>query len=104
MRLPVLLALLMLGFSAAARADFACIQECASQGYDRSRCVTLCERGGGGGPGLIQQPGAPRNPYFDSLSNPVPQQQLAPRIDPTCLDDCRARGYKYQFCRKQCSY
>lgn len=104
MTLPAILAALLLSLPAAAHADFACIQECASQGYERSRCVTLCERGSGG-PGLLQQPGAPRNPYFDSLSDPVPRQPAPSlRTDSRCLDDCRAKGYKYQLCRKQCSY
>lgn len=111
MKLPGLLAALLLALSSAARADFACFQECAGRGYERSYCATYCEgtggRAAGGGsigPGLIQQPGAPRNPYFDNLSDPVPRQQPVPRTDAKCLDDCRAKGYKYQLCRKQCSY
>lgn len=118
MRLPAILAALTLAaLPTAASADYACYQECAQQGYERSYCMTVCERTGGNragtggvggmggiGPGLIQQPGAPRNPYLDSLSDPAPRQQPVPRTDPKCLDDCRAKGYKYQLCRKQCSY
>lgn len=87
----------------AAAADFACIQSCTRQGYDQSQCVTMCQSNAGA-PGITQQPGVLRNPYFDALPDPVPKSKPLPRIDPRCLDDCTAKGYKYQLCRKQCSY
>ena len=104
MKLALALALFGLALPAAA-AGPACFQDCLRQGYERSQCLSLCERNSGGGPSLIEQPGAPRNPYLDALPDPVPRQQPLPaRVDPRCLDDCKARGYQYGWCRKQCSY
>jgi hypothetical protein len=87
----------------------ACYQDCFRQGYERSQCLTICERGPGGG--LLDQPGVPRNPYLDALPDPVPKQQARQRpvapevdVDPRCLDDCRRQGHQYGYCRKQCSY
>lgn len=102
MKRLVLLALLAAAPAFAAD-SIACFNQCANQGYERSYCMTFCERGSGGS-GLIQQPGAPRNPYLDALPDPVSKQPPVPRVDPKCVDDCTAKGYKYQLCRKQCSY
>jgi hypothetical protein len=98
----------LVGLPAWAASSVACFQDCSRQGYERSQCVTICERGqGGGGVGLLDQPGAPRNPYLDALPDPVPKrQQAAPavNIDPRCMDDCRTKGHQYGYCRKQCAY
>ena len=101
----ILATLALLTLAPAVAADsVACFEQCASQGYDRSACMTICERSSGGA-GLTQQPGVPRNPYFDAIPDPLPKQkQPVLRVDPKCLDECTAKGYKYQLCRKQCSY
>jgi hypothetical protein len=96
--------LALLAISPVLAADtVACFNQCANQGYDRSYCVNVCERGGGGG-GLTQQPGVPRNPYLDAIPDPAPKQKPALRVEPRCVENCAARGYNYTFCRKQCSY
>jgi hypothetical protein len=98
----ILLSLLLLGTAPASGA--ACFQECLAQGYGSGQCAALCERGSRG-PGLIEQPGVPRNPYLDALPDPLPRQRPAQqRLDPRCLDDCQARRYQYDYCRRQCSY
>jgi hypothetical protein len=89
-----------------AASSVACFQDCSRQGYDRSQCVTLCERNQGG-VGLLDQPGVPRNPYLDALPDPVPkgrQTELPVNIDQRCMDDCRAQRHQYGYCRKQCAY
>lgn len=95
-------------FLAAPRAvatDFACYEDCMRQGYGRNYCAGSCQRDLGG-PGLPQQGGVPRNPAFDQLKRDAEpdSRALPPRVDPQCLSDCRARGWKYQLCRQQCSY
>lgn len=84
----------------------ACYEDCLRQGYDRSYCASACDRvRGNPAPALIEQPGAPRNPYLDALPDPAPRQRPLPqRLDKRCFDGCQARGHDYGYCRKQCSY
>ncbi len=105
-RILTALLLAAAGLPAGAADATACFQDCFRQGYERSQCVTICERGQRGG-GLLDQPGVPRNPYLDALPDPVPKQrQAAPpvNVDQRCMDDCRAKGHQYGYCRKQCAY
>ncbi|MBL8490084.1 MAG: hypothetical protein JNM82_04825 [Rhodocyclaceae bacterium] len=85
--------------------DFACLEDCLRQGYGRNYCAGACGRDAGG-PSLPQQGGLPRNPAFDQLRRDAEpdSRALPPRMDPQCMNDCRARGWKYQLCRQQCSY
>jgi hypothetical protein len=104
-RILTALLLAVAGLPAGAAGTTACYQDCFRQGYERSQCVTLCERGQGG-VGLLDQPGVPRNPYLDALPDPIPKRQpaAAVSIDARCLDDCRAKRHEYGYCRKQCAY
>jgi hypothetical protein len=89
--------------AAPALADsMACYRQCAAQGNDQSYCMTVCERNGGGG--ITQQPGVPKNPYLNAIPDPVPKEKPLRHIEPKCVDNCVARGYQYNYCRKQCSY
>ncbi|HMX16049.1 MAG TPA: hypothetical protein PK375_05205 [Rhodocyclaceae bacterium] len=111
MRIPrpalfsVLLGALALAAPIVAATDFACLEDCMRQGYGRSYCAGACQRDTGA-PALPQQGGVPRNPAFDQLKRDAEpdSRALPPRVDPQCLSDCRARGWKYQLCRQQCSY
>lgn len=102
------LLLLMAGLAGVAASalatDFNCMEGCFRQGHARSHCVAVC--GGGPGPGMLDQPGMPRNPAFDQMEQQShPQQRpLAPVVDPRCLDACRKRGFNYSLCRQQCAY
>lgn len=97
------------GLPVRAASSITCFQDCSRQGYDRAQCVTICEQHRErSGVGLFDQPGLPRNPYLDAIADPQPKgRQAAPppvNIDPRCMDDCRARGHQYGYCRKQCAY
>lgn len=87
--------------SAHATQDFACMQDCFRQGYDRNYCVSMCNTGGGG---MLDQPGLPKNPGFDQVRPNTPKQRLPAVADPKCMKDCQQRGYNYMLCQKQCSY
>ena len=91
-----------------------CYKDCFQRGYEESQCVMLCadKPSRGSGTGLLDQPGAPHNPYLDALPDPIQKRRLPPppamntntHIDPRCMDDCSARGHQYGYCRKQCGY
>lgn len=104
--LPLFFACLYMANSHAAQ-DFACMQDCFRQGYDRGYCVSMCNTGPGAGQGgMLDQPGLPKNPAFDQIQKPAaPQQRQLPQVpDHKCMKDCQKRGYNYMLCQKQCSY
>lgn len=104
-RIVMLLASLLALTDVHATRDFACMQDCVSQGYHQSRCVTLCESGPAAQGGMMNQPGLPKNPAFEQMPQAAPQQRPPPAVaDPQCMKDCRKRGYDYLLCQKQCSY
>jgi hypothetical protein len=104
-RLSMLLAGLLVLFDVTAAQDFACMQDCISQGYNQSRCITVCEGRQGLQGGMLDQPGVPRNPAFNQLQQNQPQQRPLPAVtDHKCMKDCERRGYNYMLCQKQCSY
>jgi len=95
--------LFMMGAHAAQ--DFACMQDCFRQGYDRPYCVSMCNTGPGVGQGgMMDQPGLPKNPAFDQVRPNTPKQRLPAVADHRCMKDCQQRGYNYMLCQKQCSY
>ncbi|MDP1525634.1 MAG: hypothetical protein Q8M20_07475 [Rhodocyclaceae bacterium] len=99
--LSVLLTSCLLMVDAQAAQDFACMQDCFRQGYDRSYCVPMCNTSGGG---MLDQPGLPKNPAFDQVQPNTPKQRLPAVADHKCMKDCQRRGYNYMLCQKQCSY
>lgn len=108
-RLTLLVGSLLAMFEAGAAQDFACMQDCYRQGYDRTYCASMCNTGpgprGGVAPGMMDQPGLPKNPAFDQMQqDSVPKQPLPSVTDHKCMKDCQKRGYNYMLCQKQCSY
>lgn len=103
----VLACLGLLGTAQAAQ-DFACMQQCIGQGYERNYCMSICATGpGAGSGGMMQQPGLPKNPAFEQVQPNPPKspRQALPRVaDPGCMKDCQKRGYNYMLCQKQCSW
>ena len=83
--------------------DYACMENCFRQGYGRNQCVAMCDNRAA--PGMLDQPGLPRNPAFDQMQQNQPQQRPLPAVtDNKCMKDCERRGYNYMLCQKQCSY
>lgn len=96
---------MMISLSAAlAGQDFACMQDCYRQGYDRNYCVAMCSTGSGSG-FLTDQPGLPGNPAFDQVKPKNLQQPPQPPVsDYTCMKNCQKRGYNYLSCQRVCVY
>jgi hypothetical protein len=103
LRLLQVAIVLFLSAASAIAADFNCMEGCFRQGYARSHCLAVCDSGG---PGMLDQPGLPKNPAFDQMQRQTQPrgQPLPPVVDPRCLDDCRKKGFNYSLCRRQCSY
>lgn len=102
-RLPILIATLLAMYEVQAAQDFACMQDCYRQGYERNYCVSMCTVSPASG-AMMEQPGLPKNPAFDQV-NPKSTPQPVPQVaDPNCMKDCQKRHYNYMLCQKQCSY
>lgn len=95
--------MLILPLDGYAALDPVCMEDCFRLGRGRPHCAALCERGDGRG--LEQQQGLPRNPAFDQLQSPNSTGSPPPITitDPKCMTDCRARGYNYRLCQRQCA-
>lgn len=106
MKKMLLLAASLVMLSEAQAADFACMEDCFRQGYGRGHCMAVCDNRPAPGPGMLDQPGLPKNPAFDQLQrDSAPQQRALPQVaDPKCIADCRKMGYNYSLCRRNCSY
>jgi len=105
--LLVLSVLLAAAMNVSASPDSACQENCVRQGYSWEHCATVCGRHENrGNPQLLDQQGLPRNPAFEQLQRDTrpAERALPPVIDNKCASDCRAKGYNYQLCRRQCSY
>ncbi len=87
--------------------DTACQEACVRQGGEWNYCAGACGRQE---PHRrqppIEQPGLQRNPAFDQLERETKpsDRSLPPVVDKKCVQDCRAKGYNYQLCARQCSY
>lgn len=105
--LLVLSVLLAVAMNVFASPDSACRENCARQGYSWEHCATACrQHDRRGNPQLLDQPGLPRNPAFEQMQRDArpAERPLPPVVDNRCVSDCRAKGYNYQLCRRQCSY
>ena len=99
----VLLGALALAAPIVAATDFACLEDCMRQGY--GRVIVPAPASGMQG----RRPCPNRRRAIPPSTSWKPGRRARfpsspPRVDPQCLSDCRARGWKYQLCRQQCSY
>jgi hypothetical protein len=99
---------LFVQFQVHAASDFVCMQDCFAHGYARGHCIAVCDNSampGMAAPGMLDQPGLPKNPAFDQMQqNSQPKRPLPAVADPKCMNDCQERGYNYMLCQKRCSY
>jgi hypothetical protein len=97
-----------------AATDYTCVNACTKDGYSYGYCTSRCSYGNGNQQNQPPQNGpsrqspydtdTPNNRNNDNGGNARTSPYSAPKIDYTCMNNCQARGFLYQYCKERCAY